>query len=159
MKARTGAEVEARTQELGRELYRRFQSYRPSTSERLQDWLMGLLIEDHTLRTRLLRFVDVLTALPNDRFGQRTASLFREYFPADGGENLPLVVRLALTVARSPLIPSPLLDWLAQRATRLTASRFIVSPGSDTVNPSIPPFGKGKSPQPPFTKGGLSSFM
>ena len=45
-----GAEVEARTQELGRELHRRVQGHRPSIDEQLQGRLMVLMMrsEEHT---------------------------------------------------------------------------------------------------------------
>ena len=127
-----GAEVEARTQELGRELYRRVQGRRPSTSERLQDRLMVILMQDPKLRTRLLRFIDAAAALPTDRTGRRTASLFREYFQTDF-PGLPPAMRLALALAKSRLMPSPLFGWMAREAIRLNASRFIVKPEPNTV--------------------------
>ncbi|MBI4236054.1 MAG: hypothetical protein HY688_01685, partial [Chloroflexi bacterium] len=128
MATETLAEVEARTQELGRGLDARLRAYRPRASERLQDRLLVLLMEDHALRNRLLRFVDVLASLTEDRRGSQTASLFREYFGADFGP-LPRALRLALGLGRSPIVPSPLLAWSARRGTRLFASRFIVPPG------------------------------
>jgi RHH-type proline utilization regulon transcriptional repressor/proline dehydrogenase/delta 1-pyrroline-5-carboxylate dehydrogenase len=135
-------EVEARTQELGQQLYRHLRGYRPSTNERLQDWLMALLMEDNSLRTRLLRFVDVLAALPEDRRGHRTAALFREYFRA-GFPGLPLPVRLALAIARSCRVPDPLLAWSARHITQLIASRFIVPPGPDTIGQTVQQLGEG----------------
>jgi RHH-type proline utilization regulon transcriptional repressor/proline dehydrogenase/delta 1-pyrroline-5-carboxylate dehydrogenase len=97
---------------------------------------MVLLMKDHTLRTRLLRFVDVLAALPSDSGGKHAASLFREYSQADF-RHLPTLVRLALGAARSTLFPAPLLDRLARRFTRLMASRFIITPGPDAVAGSV----------------------
>ena len=58
------AKIEARAQELGLALHQEMQSYRPALRERFQNYLMALLMQDHTLRTRMLRFVDVLAALP-----------------------------------------------------------------------------------------------
>jgi RHH-type transcriptional regulator, proline utilization regulon repressor / proline dehydrogenase / delta 1-pyrroline-5-carboxylate dehydrogenase len=136
------AEVEARTQELGQQLYRQLRSYHPSTNERLQDWLMALLMEDTSLRTRLLRFVDVLAALPEDRRGHRTAALFREYF-RDEFPGLPLPVRLALAAARSPQFPDPILAWSVRHITQLIASPFIVPPGPDTIGQTVQQLGEG----------------
>src|SRR5918999_1248301 len=135
-------EVEARTQELGQRLYRQLRSYHPTTNERLQDWLMALLMEDNSLRTRLLRFVDVLAALPEDRRGHRTAALFREYFRA-GFPGLPLPVRLALAIAKACRVPDPLLAWSARHITQLIASRFIVPPGPDTIGQTVQQLGEG----------------
>ena len=77
---------------------------------------MALLMEDTSLRTRLLRFVDVLAALPEDRRGHRTAALFREYF-RDKFPGLPRPVRLALAAAKSPHFPDPILEWSVRHIT------------------------------------------
>ena len=136
MDARSARAVESRTRELGGALYGQMEAYHPSVGERLQDRLMLLLMEEQTLRTRLLRFVDVLAALDGDQSGRRTASLFREYFAADF-RHLPGVTRLAMSLARSPLVPSTLLAWLTRHGTRLVASRFIVPPGPDCVSRAL----------------------
>ena len=130
------AEVEARTRELGQELYLLLKSYRPAANERFQDRLMSVLMADTSLRTSLLRFIDVLAALPESGDVRRTADLFREYFRGDYS-GLPAFQRLALMAARSPLAPDLALASLARRATRLTASRFIVPPKPDTVADAI----------------------
>ncbi len=136
------AEVEARTRELGEQLYLLHKSYRPGASERFQSALMSVLMEDPSLRTSLLRFVDVLAALPESGDAGRTAALFREYFRGDYS-SLPVLERLALMVARSPLVPDLALAFLARRATRLTASRFIVPPRPDIVANAIQKLGEG----------------
>ena len=136
------AEVEARTRELGEQLYLLHKSYRPSASERFQSGLMSVLMEDTSLRTSLLRFVDVLAALPESGDAGRTAALFREYFRGDY-PSLPVFQRLALMVARSPLVPDLALAFLARRATRLTAGRFIVPPRPDIVANAIQKLGEG----------------
>ncbi len=48
--------------------------------ERLQDGLMVRLMQDERLKTRLLRFVDVLAALDFDRKGVEVKRLAQEYF-------------------------------------------------------------------------------
>ena len=58
-----GQDIEMRTQELGRQLYRLGREYRPTVTERWQDNLMLHLASDPKLRSRLLRFVDVLASL------------------------------------------------------------------------------------------------
>jgi RHH-type proline utilization regulon transcriptional repressor/proline dehydrogenase/delta 1-pyrroline-5-carboxylate dehydrogenase len=130
------AGVEARTQELGQELYLLLERYQPSANERLQDGLMSALMADASLRTNLLRFIDVLAALPAGGDGQRTADLFREYFRGDY-PGLPFLEKLALMAARSAFAPDLALAFLARRATRLTASRFIVPLKADTVAGTI----------------------
>ena len=87
------AEIEARTRELGEQLYLLHKSYRPGASERFQSALMSVLMEDTSLRTSLLRFVDVLAALPESGDAGRTAVLFREYFQGDYS-SLPILERL-----------------------------------------------------------------
>ncbi len=135
------AGVESRTQELGRELYAHLQDYRPTISERVQDHVLLLLMEEPSLRTRLLRFVDVLAALSDDRSGRHTAALFREYF-RERFPDIPAVFRLGLAAARSPVVPAPLLRWLVMCGTRMVASRFIVEPDEDAVRRALDDLGK-----------------
>jgi len=125
-------EVEARTQELGRVLHNRVQAHRPTVGERLQDRLMMLFMEDHALRSRVLRYVDVLAALPEDPFGRQTASLFREYFDASF-QHLPRWLWPIFGAARSRFIPDPLIRLNALYWTRLIASRFIVPPSTPRI--------------------------
>ena len=114
------AEVEARTQELGQELHLLLKSYRPAANERFQDELMSVLMADTSLRTSLLRFVDVLAAIPPGGDARRIASLFREYFRGDYS-NLPVLQRLALMAAKSPLAPDLALASLARRRITMVA--------------------------------------
>ena len=130
------AEVEARTQQLGKELFAWMHRYHPSPDQRWRDSLMSALMANTALRTSLMRFVDVLAALPENGDSQRTASLFREYFRRDY-PSLPVLERLALMAARSPLAPDLAVAALARRAVRLTASRFIVPMKADSIAGTI----------------------
>jgi len=56
--------IEERTQEIGRRLYGLLREQRSAPSDRVQDWLMVRLMEQPELRTRMLRFVDVMAGLP-----------------------------------------------------------------------------------------------
>ena len=113
MEQLTTGTIDNRSKELDLELLSHLEDYRPSFSERLQNRLMLLLMEDRNLRTRLLRCVDVLAALPDKGSGPRSADLFREFFRADFPD-IPRVLRCSLFLARSPLIPSRILAGLAR---------------------------------------------
>lgn len=132
----TSKAVDRRIWDLGRELYARIERYSPPLKERAQDWLMVALMKDRTLRSRALRFVDVLAALPRDHGGKRTAALFREYFSA-GFPKLPAALRAGLALARSPLVPDPVIAWGARTSTHLVANRFIVRPDAATLDRAL----------------------
>ena len=122
-------------------LHREMQSCRPALREKFQDYLMDLLMQDHALRTRMLRFVDVLAALPEKGADRETASLFREYFRTNFS-NVPLALRLAISAAGSSLIPDSLLTVALRRGTRFAAGNIIVAPGSETVGRTLRDLGK-----------------
>jgi RHH-type proline utilization regulon transcriptional repressor/proline dehydrogenase/delta 1-pyrroline-5-carboxylate dehydrogenase len=128
MSVRVLTQVEARTQEIGQELDQRLAEYRPRLQERLQDHLMVLLMQDDTLRTTMLRFVDVLAAVHAGRSGHRIASLFREYFQGDFA-HLSHSLRLFIRSARWSRLPDRMVAWFARRLTELIARRFIVQSG------------------------------
>jgi hypothetical protein len=106
--------------------------YRPPLRERLQEWLMVSMMEEPRFRDRVLRFVDVLAALDHDRKGTHVKRLFQEYM---GGHfpNLPLMLRLALSIARSRFIPARLEAFAARQVVSGFAQRFIVLGGTDSV--------------------------
>ena len=125
-------QVEQRTQQLGLELYRATRGYSPSLLERTQDRLMIELMEHPDFRNYLLRFEDVLAALNFEGSDERIKGLLREYFDRrDAG--LPLIIRLPLALAKSPLMPAPLVGWATRFATEALASRFIAPAGIDGV--------------------------
>ncbi len=128
--------LERRTQEMGRALYQRVQSYTPRVDERLQDRLMLVLMQDATLRMRLLRFVDVLAALRNDPGGRRTAAIFREYFQG-GFSEVPFPLRLAIGAGRSAALPDTIVAGLAREGMMLIANRFVVKGGQESIHGAL----------------------
>ncbi|MBI4201847.1 MAG: proline dehydrogenase family protein [Chloroflexi bacterium] len=128
--------LEARTQELGRQLHARTRRYRPSAAERMQDWLFDQLADDPSLRSRLLRFIDVLAALDADRGGRHVKRLFREYFSGPS-PRLAWPLRAALAAGRSGVMPPWLLAGAARWAARATASRFIAGQGEEGIRRAL----------------------
>jgi RHH-type proline utilization regulon transcriptional repressor/proline dehydrogenase/delta 1-pyrroline-5-carboxylate dehydrogenase len=120
--------VEERTQAIGRALVERMDRYHPSPLEAAGDQAMVLMSSRPRLRSHLLRFIDALAGLTNDRSGQETARLLREYLSGDFGE-LPPAVAPLLTLATQPIWPPPLVAAAARVLTRSVASRFIVTGG------------------------------
>ena len=121
--------VEARTQQIGRGLFRRMERYRPSLAEAAGDRAMELLARDTRFRAHLLRFIDALAGLERDRSGVRVRRLLHEYLDADF-PGLPIWLRALIPIARSELWPAPLVATVARTAARAVASRFIASGGA-----------------------------
>ncbi|MBI4296292.1 MAG: proline dehydrogenase family protein [Chloroflexi bacterium] len=119
--------VEARTQELPRQLYQLMREYRPPLRERQQDWLMDQMARDAVLESRLLRFVDVLAALDADANRNHIKGLFQDYFSGQfpGCSSL---LRLILFVCRQPATPAGLVSVLSRGAMQALSSRFIARP-------------------------------
>ncbi|MBI4300020.1 MAG: bifunctional proline dehydrogenase/L-glutamate gamma-semialdehyde dehydrogenase [Chloroflexi bacterium] len=134
-------QVEARTQELGRALFGRAVRYRPGLTERLQDGLMVRLMEDERLKTRLLRFVDVLAALDFDRDGDYVKRLAREYL-GESFPHLPSWMRSALRTALADAVPAFLTAFSARRATRMFAGRFIIHGGAEQARRALDYLGR-----------------
>lgn len=119
--------LEGRVQQLGRALLGQARAYRPTPSERFQDWVMLLATREPTFRNSLLRFVDVLAALDFDSKGSHLKRLAREYF-ARPLPRLPPALKLTLALAPH-LLPAPLVAYLARGFTSLIARRFVAAPG------------------------------
>jgi RHH-type proline utilization regulon transcriptional repressor/proline dehydrogenase/delta 1-pyrroline-5-carboxylate dehydrogenase len=132
----TDEELEARIQELGRELLHRTALHRPRLLERGQDWLLTRAVADARFRARLLRYLDVLAALDWDPSGRAAKQLAREYF-SRSFPGVPGVLRAGLRVARSPLLPAPLLQRAARAAAGLLARRFIAPPGEQALRAAL----------------------
>ncbi|MSQ36427.1 MAG: aldehyde dehydrogenase family protein [Dehalococcoidia bacterium] len=126
------AAVEARTQQLGRELLAAAARYRPGPAERVEDWLLTHAVAEERFRGRLLRYMDVLAALDHDAGGHEAKRLAREYF-GDAFPDLPFALRWLLRVARDPLLPAPVVGVTARRSVELFARRFITLPAPDAV--------------------------
>ncbi|MBI2958038.1 MAG: proline dehydrogenase family protein, partial [Chloroflexi bacterium] len=130
------ARVEELAGGLGRSLWALARKYRPSPEERLQDWLMFQMSKDMRLESRVLRFVDALAAMEFDVSGKHVQRLFREYFagPFPGS---PPVLRSVFSVARSRLLPAPVVRGLATAATRAMARRFIAGKGTRDLQKTL----------------------
>ncbi|MBI2216631.1 MAG: bifunctional proline dehydrogenase/L-glutamate gamma-semialdehyde dehydrogenase [Candidatus Rokubacteria bacterium] len=123
------ADLESRTQAIGRELYDRVQGERRAFFESdrwtgaLFDWALGM--EDAKLQ--LFRFVDVLPALGNDA---DVARHLREYFQ---GRDVPFawLVRLGLGLARGGWVGEKIVAVVLRQTVRHLARRFIAGTTAD----------------------------
>jgi RHH-type proline utilization regulon transcriptional repressor/proline dehydrogenase/delta 1-pyrroline-5-carboxylate dehydrogenase len=121
--------IEARTQYLGRALFRLTERYHPSPLEAVGDQAMALLADDPRFRARLLRFIDALAGLDGDRTGTRVRRLLHEYLDADF-RHVPLWLRALIPILRSERWPAPMVAAVARMAARTIAARFIASGGA-----------------------------
>ena len=126
------ADVEFRTQEIGRRLLEASDAYRPGPAERVQDWLLTHAVADDRFRGRLLRYMDVLAALDYDSGGHEAKRLAHEYF-GDAFPDLPFALRWLLRLARNEALPARVVGESARRSAELFARRFITRPGVETV--------------------------
>lgn len=130
--------LEARTQTIGRALTAALRRQPQQPLEVLQDRFLTAIAQDATLRSSLLRFVDVLAALDFDRQGELTARLAREYLQRPAQRLPPPFRTLSRLALRAP-VPPELLRAAALRATMLIADRFIVAPGPPDGPAGAPP--------------------
>ncbi|MBI2848241.1 MAG: bifunctional proline dehydrogenase/L-glutamate gamma-semialdehyde dehydrogenase, partial [Chloroflexi bacterium] len=121
----TATRLETLTQELGGNLLKLARRRRPALRESLQDWLMEQMTRDPVLKSRLLRFMDVVAALDFDRDGEHRQRLFREYF---GGLFLhsSAFLRALFFWGRHGFMPRPLVGSISRAAIGTIAKRFIV---------------------------------
>jgi RHH-type proline utilization regulon transcriptional repressor/proline dehydrogenase/delta 1-pyrroline-5-carboxylate dehydrogenase len=124
--------IEDRTELLGRRLLDAAAAYKPDLAERIQDWLLTHVVADPVFRGRMLRFMDVLASLDDDRGGTEAKRLAREYF-GDDFPALPFSLRWMMRIARDEHVPAPLVGQTARRAAELFARRFITPPGAQTI--------------------------
>jgi len=127
-----GGGIEARTQALGQALLDAAERYRPGLAERIEDWLLTRAVADDHFRTRLLRYLDVLSALDPARGGDEAKRLAQEYFD-DDFPGLPRPLRWLIRIGRDEHLPAAVVGETAQRATEIFARRFITPPGDETI--------------------------
>jgi RHH-type proline utilization regulon transcriptional repressor/proline dehydrogenase/delta 1-pyrroline-5-carboxylate dehydrogenase len=134
------AEVERRTQALGRRLLERAQRRRTSWVDGAEDRVLVLLSENDRLRTRALRLVDVLPGLAPGRDDALLLELARELLgplvgagarAERGGRELPAAVALPLQAALSGALPAGVFAGLARGAVARIGRRFIVPAGEE----------------------------
>ncbi|MBI2850517.1 MAG: proline dehydrogenase family protein [Chloroflexi bacterium] len=116
--------VETRTHELSEKLFDLVREYNPSTSERIQDWLMEQMAREPVFKARFLRFVDVLPALDADERRSYLKRLFREYFAEDFPQ-LSTPLKNLVALCRQPAAPAWLVSGITERAVEMLADRFI----------------------------------
>lgn len=119
--------IEQRTQALGRALLAAADAYRPSPTERTEDWLLTHAVAHDAFRSRLLRYMDVLASLDHDASGREAKRLAREYFDGDL-PGVPRPIRWLARLARNEAIPAPVVGQAARRSAALFARRFITRP-------------------------------
>ncbi|MBI4304646.1 MAG: proline dehydrogenase family protein [Chloroflexi bacterium] len=128
--------VEALAEELSARLWEAAQKYQPSSREKYQDWLMEQMSRDSVLKTRLLRFIDVIAALDFDHRGILVKRLFREYFSG----NFPLsswLLRALFSFCRQPFMPARLVSSISRSAMLALADRFIAGPDIQSILDTI----------------------
>lgn len=115
--------MEDQIQTVGRQLYK---SMKASYSHRVHAhrWESEILrwcLQDETLRTQTLRFIDCLPALQQP---SEVVAHLREYFPEHSSQ-LPLPLRIGLASTRVSLITSRIVSMITQRTAARMAQLFI----------------------------------
>lgn len=115
--------IEARTQELGRELFRESQARQPSLLQRRwwEERLMSWTMQDEALKTQLFRFVDVLPMLGAS---DAVAGHLREYLDQSAG-GAPWLMNAAVNLAQQSSLVQHALATLARFGAGDYARRFI----------------------------------
>ena len=122
-KAGRARSVEARTQELGRRLYRLAKQKHAhlSTLNRWTQQMLQWCLTDPALKSRVLRFVDVLPSLHSARSVVRHV---REYFPTHD-LHLPPALRLGVSLSRTGLLTAPALALIIRQMVERISEQFI----------------------------------
>jgi RHH-type proline utilization regulon transcriptional repressor/proline dehydrogenase/delta 1-pyrroline-5-carboxylate dehydrogenase len=119
----TTTDVEARTQQYGRDIFARLDRGGPVPftpawwDERLMEWTMG----DEAVKVQLFRFID---ALPVLRTPDAVNRHLRDYF-AQAGDRLPRWMRFGLRWLPSNGLFGRALAWSARTSARRLGHRFI----------------------------------
>ena len=130
------ADLEARTQKIGRELLERLRAARPWVLQRewLQEKMLRQFMADEHFKVQAFRFVDALPALTSSK---AVASHLREYFAAphagpstngaagQRGSRLANLARVWMNWRRDGGIRASFTSWLARRAAFGMSGSFI----------------------------------
>ena len=122
--------LEARTQQLGRELFTAATRAHPHLSA-LNRWtaqVLGWCLSDPALKSGLLRFIDVL---PSVQAPREVARHLRELLPADA--QLPVPLRLGSQLARPGLLTHGALAAVVRQLVEQVARQFIAEHDPDAV--------------------------
>ncbi len=128
-------EIEAATQQIGRELWNRLQHRQPNIFN-TRWWLDHVLewaMEDESVKVQMFRFVDVLPMLKTH--DQVTRHL-EEYFD-EVRSHLPWAVRLGLSVSQPNTLLGKALAITARANARKMGERFIAGEKVDEVLKSV----------------------
>jgi RHH-type proline utilization regulon transcriptional repressor/proline dehydrogenase/delta 1-pyrroline-5-carboxylate dehydrogenase len=123
--------IEATTQEVGRELFRRLSRRGASILERRwwDDRILAWAMQDESVKVQMFRFIDVLPML---RTREAVTSHLQEYFH-EVKERLPSAMRLGLAVASPNSIAGRALAVAARRNALSHARRFIAGTTAEEV--------------------------
>jgi RHH-type proline utilization regulon transcriptional repressor/proline dehydrogenase/delta 1-pyrroline-5-carboxylate dehydrogenase len=125
----TTTDVEARTQDYGRDIFARLDRGGPVPfspawwDERLMEWTMG----DEAVKVQLFRFIDALPVLHTPGAVNRH---LRDYF-AEAGGHLPAWMRLGLRWLPENGLLGRALAWSARTSARRLGHRFIAGSNLD----------------------------
>ncbi|MBI4343480.1 MAG: bifunctional proline dehydrogenase/L-glutamate gamma-semialdehyde dehydrogenase [Candidatus Omnitrophica bacterium] len=118
--------VEARTQAIGHELFAAAKRRHAQLSV-LNRWTRQVLswsLQDPAAKVALLRFIDVLPGLPDDR---AIARHLHDYFPT-ADLRLPAALRLGSSLAASRLLTPRAVAGVVRESVERVASQFIAPP-------------------------------
>ncbi len=133
--ARLHAQVEADTQQIGRQLWDQLGRRRPTIFER-RWWLDHILqwaMEDETVKVQMFRFVDVLPMLKTH---EQVTEHLQEYFD-EVRTHLPWAGRLVLNMSPADSLAGKALALSARKNARKMAERFIAGTKVEEVLQSV----------------------
>jgi len=119
--------LEARTQAIGRELFRLATCEHEHLTQ-LNRWTKQVLawcLADPQLKARVLRFIDVLPSLRTPR---AIVHHVQEYFPTDR-LRLPSALRLGVSLSRPGLLTAPAASFVVHQIVEQVAKQFIAGDG------------------------------
>ncbi len=122
-------EVEDRTQAIGRELFglAKAEHAKLSSVNRWTEQVLGWCLSDRSVKSRVLRLIDVLPSLSGPR---AVAKHILEYFQ-DSDLKLPAALKLGADLARPGLITAPALSLVVRRLVEQVARQFIAELSGD----------------------------
>jgi RHH-type proline utilization regulon transcriptional repressor/proline dehydrogenase/delta 1-pyrroline-5-carboxylate dehydrogenase len=131
---RSPANLERRTQEIGRELFDRIgRGPRPWQRGWWDDRLVSAALDDPLVRVQLFRFIDVLPALKNPDAIRRHLA---EYL-SEAGDRVPAWLSLALGLAPAGSLRAQWLAQAARIAAGLMAKKFIAGSTPDEARQTV----------------------